>query len=175
MSDNTAAPKESSERREWRNLALWLFFMLIIFGFGFLDDSKRGVNIVSLLIPSVISFALGAAWLVRATFEWFRADPKPLSSLELKEFRSKLHDSAIARYSIAVVLICCAFFITDAKENLWWLAIFLLLWAAILAREVTYLLILGGGAFLIFDGLASISVSAAIIIGALIIASAVRR
>ena len=173
MSDASAVAKESSQRREWRNLALWLIFMLAIFGFGFLDDNSRGVRSVG--APLVIAYVIGVLWLVRAAVEWARADPRPLSPIELKEFQSRLHGSAAARYSIAVVLICGAIFISDAKPNAWWLGIFLALWAAVLAREISFLFILAGGGYLLLAGLASIPVSIAIIIGALIIAAAVRR
>jgi hypothetical protein len=173
MSDDSTVSKESSVRREWRNLALWLIFMLALFGLAFFDDSSRGVK--STGAPLVISYVLGVIWLVRAAIEWARADPRPLSPIELKDFQSKLHGSATARYSIAVVLLCGAIFIVDAKPNAWWLGVFLALWAAVLAREISFLFILVGGGYLLFTGLASIPVSVAIIIGALIIASAMRR
>jgi len=173
MSENTAPIKDSSERREWRNLALWLFFMLAIFGFAFLDDSSRGVN--SLSIPVAVAYVIGVFWLIRAIVGWVRADGKPLSPIELKEFQAILHNSVVARYSIAVVLICAAIFIADAKPSAWWIGILLALWAAVLVREITFLLILLGGGYLLVIGLASLPVSIAIIIGALIIAAAMRK
>lgn len=173
MNDASTVARESSHRREWRNLALWLSFMLAIFGLSFLDDSSRGIK--SGGVPFVIAYLVGVAWLIRAAVEWVRADPKPLSQTELSEFKSKLHGSAAARYSIAVVLVCGAIFFLDAKPNTWWLSVFLALWAAVLAREISYLFILVGGGYLLLEGIASIPASVAIIIGALIVASAMRR
>ena len=125
--------------------------MLAIFGFTFLDDSSRAIK--STHAPFVIAYVLGLIWFIRAAIEWVRADPRPLSQIELKEFQSKLHGSAAARYSIAVVLICGAIYFSDAKPNAWWLGIFLVLWAAVLAREITFLFILAGGGYLLFAGL----------------------
>ncbi len=76
MSDDSTVSKESSERREWRNLALWLIFMLAVFGFAFLDDSSRGVK--STGAPLVIAYVIGVVWLIRSAIEWARANPRPL-------------------------------------------------------------------------------------------------
>ena len=117
MNDSRVPIKETSERREWRNLALGLFFMLVIFGFAFIEDRSRGGN--NLGAPVVVAYVIGAFWFIRSIVGWIRADAKPLSPDDLKDFQAKLHGSAVARYSIGIVLICGALFIADAKPNAW--------------------------------------------------------
>jgi len=173
MNETAVPTKQSSARREWRNLALLLLFMLGLFGLAFFDDSSRSATSVG--VSFAIAYTIGLFWLIRAFVEWIRADSKPLTAGELKEFQHHLHNSAPARYSLAIMVVCGAIFIADAKPNEWWIAAVLALWAAILAREITILLIVIGGAYFLFLGIASLPVSIAVIIGALIIAAAVRK
>ena len=64
---------------------------------------------------------------------------------------------------------------TDKKGEGWLFAIGLFIYALIRAREISILVLLVGGAILIFKGVAALPVSVAVIIGALIIASAMKR
>jgi hypothetical protein len=79
------------------------------------------------------------------------------------------------RYPLAILIVVASIWVSEIKPNLWWLGVIGAIYAAILAREAS-LLILGVGAiYLVFKGIASLPVGVAIIVGALIIASAVKR
>ena len=58
---------------------------------------------------------------------------------------------------------------------MWWLAAIAVVVALFQARELALIVIIGISAYWLLVGIASLPVSAAIIIGALIIASAIRR
>jgi hypothetical protein len=81
------------------------------------------------------------------------------------------------RYASAAVMIWGAVWLLqsnkDGKDA--WLAIGLLIYALIRAREISLLLLGVGALWLLFHGVAALPVSVAIIIGAIIIASAMRR
>jgi hypothetical protein len=62
---------------------------------------------------------------------------------------------------------------TEAKDA--WLAVGLLIYAMIRAREISLFLLAIGAIWLLFRGVAALPVGAAIIIGAIIIASAMRH
>lgn len=170
--DQELLPPPSSERAEWRSLFMWLAFMLGLFGLAFLDDRSR--NISSLSAPFLVAYTLGLLWLVRSFIAWRRASDRAFSQDELQLFQHKLHGHWFSRYSIATVLICGAVFIPEAKPKFWWVSIFLALWAAVLARELSLLLFAAAGLYFVFKELASVPVSVAIVIGACIIAYAIQ-
>lgn len=171
--DEEIPTSPSSERSEWRSLFLWLAFMLGLFGLAFLDDRSR--NVSSLSAPFLVAYVLGLLWLVRSFIAWRRASDRILSQEELTAFQGRLHAHWFSRYSIATVLLCGALFIPEAKPKFWWLSIFLALWAAVLARELSLLLLAAAGLYFVFKGLASVPVSVAIVIGACIIAYAIQK
>lgn len=79
------------------------------------------------------------------------------------------------RYPLAALICVGAWWLSDIKPNMWWVGIIGVIYAMILAREIS-LLVLGIGAiYLVVQGIASLPVSIAIIIGALIIASAIKQ
>lgn len=84
-------------------------------------------------------------------------------------------DKWYVRYPIAVLLLGVAWWLVTQRENLWWLSIILVVSAAVYAREVSLLLLLALGAYLLFQGVAALPVSIAVIIGAIIIANANKR
>jgi hypothetical protein len=170
MSEASSQLETGSARKEWRSIFLWLLFMLALFGLAFLDDQSRGVSSVSL--PVTFAYLIGLVWLVRSFVEWRRASPKILSAEELKHFQSRLRAHWFSRYSIAAVLLCGVVVISEAKPQFWWLSLFLVLWAAVLAREISFLFIAAAGLYYLARSLASLPVSVAIIIGACIIAYA---
>lgn len=169
--DKELPPPPSSERSEWGGLFLWLAFMLGLFGLAFLDDRSRNVSSVS--APFLVAYVLGLLWLVRSFIAWRRASDRAFSQDELTLFQHKLHGHWFSRYSIATVLICGAVFIPEAKPKFWWASIFLALWAAVLGRELSLLLLATAGLYFVFKGLASVPVSVAIVISACIIAYAI--
>jgi len=79
------------------------------------------------------------------------------------------------RYPAAVLIVWFAVEIWTQKPGAWWLALLALLYAAWFAREVAGVAIVLGGIYLLFQGIAALPVSVAIVIGALIIASALRK
>ncbi len=82
------------------------------------------------------------------------------------------------RYPMAGVTFFGAWFLVDAKPHLWWLAAIAVIYGLVLAKELGFLALFGLGCIVvlwIFQGIASLPVSVAVIIGALIIAGAVSR
>ena len=84
-------------------------------------------------------------------------------------------DKWYVRYPIAFLLLAAAWWLATERENLWWLSVILVLSAAVYAREVSFLLLLALGAYLLFQGIAALPVSVAVIIGAFIIAAAIKK
>ena len=79
------------------------------------------------------------------------------------------------RYPLAALICVGAWWLSDIKPNMWWVGIIGVIYAMILAREIS-LLVLGIGAiYFLVQGIASLPVSVAIIIGALIIASVIKQ
>jgi len=82
------------------------------------------------------------------------------------------------RYPFAGLMFFGAWFLVETKPGLWWLAAVLAIYGLVLAKELGYLALFGLACLLgywLLQGIASIPVSVAVIIGALIIASAVRK
>ena len=86
------------------------------------------------------------------------------------------------RYPVAGLVFVGAWLLWEYRPHLWWVSAIGVVYGLVLAKEVgllAFYLSLGGvGIYLataIFQGLATLPVSAAIIIGAIIIASAVSR
>lgn len=86
------------------------------------------------------------------------------------------------RYPVAALAFGGAWFVWEWRPHLWWVSVIAVLYGLVLAKEVGllafYLSLAGIGIYLataIFQGLATLPVSAAIIIGAIIIAGAVSR
>jgi hypothetical protein len=84
-------------------------------------------------------------------------------------------DKWYVRYPIAFLLLAAAWWLASERENVWWLSIVLVVSAAVYAREVSFLLLLALGAYLLFQGIAALPVSVAVIIGAFIIAGAIKK
>lgn len=76
---------------------------------------------------------------------------------------------------MAGLLTWAAIWVLSDRPNAWWAAVALILYALCCAREVAGILLVGGGIYLLFRGVAALPVSAAIIIGACIIASALTK
>jgi hypothetical protein len=79
------------------------------------------------------------------------------------------------RYPLAVLMLWGAWFMLEKKPHLWWMAAILALAALVQARELALLAIGIGLIYAVFQGIAALPVSVAIIIGAIIIASALRK
>lgn len=82
------------------------------------------------------------------------------------------------RYPLAGLVFFGAWFLVETKPGLWWLAAIVAIYGLVLAKELGYLVLIGLACLVgywIFQGIASLPVSVAVIIGALIIASAVSK
>lgn len=163
----------SSERKEWRNLFLSLLFFVAIFGIAAIDDLSNGIN--TLGNAFWIAYLIGVVWLVISLTCWMQAENKQISGIELEKLKKKIFGAWYARYSLAIVLVCFAIVIPETKNHKWWESLIPLLWAAFLAREVSIVLLVGAGAYLLYKGVAALPVSIAVIVGAVIIAIAIKR
>lgn len=79
------------------------------------------------------------------------------------------------RYPLAGLLVWGAAALYAEKPQAWWASLAFVIWAMVLAKEISLLVLLVGAAILLFQGVAALPVSVAVIIGAIIIASALRR
>ena len=79
------------------------------------------------------------------------------------------------RYTIALAIVAFAALLVTEVSYLWPIAAFLVLDAAVLARELSLLLVTLGVLWLVYKLLAALPVSVAIILGALIIATGIAR
>ena len=84
-------------------------------------------------------------------------------------------DKWYIRYPVAALCMAGAWLVVTYKDTLWWLSILLVLAGCVYAREVSLVLLVVGGIYLLFLGIAALPVSVAVIIGALVIAWAVKR
>ena len=79
------------------------------------------------------------------------------------------------RYPLAGLILWGAFTVVSQENHIWWWPVLLALWAAWLARELSLIVLFIAICYALLKGIASLPVSAAVIIGAIIIASALRR
>lgn len=82
------------------------------------------------------------------------------------------------RYPLAGLMFFGAWFLVETHPGYWWLASAAAIYGLVLAKELGYLVLFGLACVMgywLLQGIASIPVSVAVIIGALIIASAVRK
>lgn len=176
LADRTPPPSEpspSSARSEWRRLFLYPAVMLVFIGMAFWNDSSADLRDAS---PAILTaYVVGVVWLIRALLAWLNASPVVMDPAEVETLRSQVASHWFSRYSMATVVICAAIVVLETKPQFWWMACIAVLWAAFLAAEISFVLLIAGGAYLAFLGLASVPVSVAIVIGACIIAAAIRR
>lgn len=93
----------------------------------------------------------GADWLTRNEHKWW------------------------VRYPTAALLSGGCLWLVKAAPGLWWVAAIGAIYAAVLARELVLVLLAIGAVWWLSEGIAALPVSAAIILGAIIIASALRK
>jgi hypothetical protein len=89
--------------------------------------------------------------------------------------QEEAEDKWYFRYPLAALCLWGAWHFSETKPDKWWLAGIAVLAAAAFAREVSLLLLGIGLISLVFQGIASLPVSVAVLIGAVIIASAIRK
>lgn len=88
--------------------------------------------------------------------------------------QAEFEDKWYVRYTIAALFLWGAFDSSIIKPDKEWLSWLAVICAAFFARELSFLLIIGGILYAVFQGMASLPVSVAIIIGACIIAGAIK-
>ncbi len=93
------------------------------------------------------------------------------SAREQAEFVDKWY----VRYPMASLFLWVAFDSSIIKPDKEWLSWLAVIFAAFFARELSILLIVGGILYAVFQGMASLPVSVAVIIGACIIAGAIKK
>ncbi len=111
-----------------------------------------------------------------ATTEQHRLDK--LNAIKAAEYQKKeadILDQWWFRYPLAVLLIVVAWWIEDVKPHAWWISVILVLMAIVNARELALWIIGLALVWAMIAGIAALPVAVAIIVGALIIASAINR
>jgi len=83
-------------------------------------------------------------------------------------------DRWYVRYPMAALMLWGAWMFLENDKSLW-MVVGATLMAAFLAREISLLILVGMLIYLVFQGIAALPVSVAVIIGAIIIASAMRK
>lgn len=82
------------------------------------------------------------------------------------------------RYPMAGLLFCGSWFLVETKPQLWWVAVCAVIYGLVLAKELGFLALFGLACIVglwVLQGIASLPVSLAVILGALIIAVAVSK
>ncbi|WP_447937677.1 hypothetical protein [Thermomonas fusca] len=87
------------------------------------------------------------------------------------EFESKWY----FRYPMAALMAGGGIYLIVENERIWWLGALLCIVALFQAWEMLLLGLLAGAIYLVFKGIAALPISVAIVVGALIIASALAR
>jgi hypothetical protein len=103
------------------------------------------------------------------------SERKQCVEADIRKREEDFEDSWYFRYPVAGVMLWCAWYILTTKSKLWWMAILLVLVAFVFAREVSKVLLAIGMVVLIVYGISLLSVSVAVIFGAIIIALALKR
>jgi hypothetical protein len=94
-----------------------------------------------------------------------------------KKYWADLWRKPGVRYASAALLVLGAVLLLqgDGREKTWFLAAILFVYALIRARELSLLVLGLGAVYLLFIGVAALPISIAVIVGALIIAAAIRK
>lgn len=168
-------------KKRLRNALITLIVTLAVTGWAFgyvLVQGQVGMETLWLL-----PFLLTGLWV---SYRYWKTthltEPTPeaqerqrTAELEKQRKAEEFENKWYVRYPIAVLILWGAWYIVDKKPDSWWIAALVALAAIYFARELALLLIGIGLIYLLFQGIAALPVSIAIIIGAIIIASALKR
>lgn len=97
-----------------------------------------------------------------------------IAALEYQKKEDYVMEQWWFRYPSAALMVVGAWWLSEVKPNLWWVSVLLVLVAMIFARELSGWIIGLAILWAVFTGIAALPVATAIIIGALIIASAMK-
>lgn len=139
----------------------WYAWLIALMGFGLFTSE---------LLKSRIKVLTSAGEIEAKRLETQRQLKEDASRRRYAE----IENSWYVRYPVASLFVYGAW-ITEEKENQWWLSIGFLLMAAFFAREISLLVLVGVILYMLFQGIAALPVSVAVIIGAIIISNAIRN
>ena len=106
--------------------------------------------------------------------EYGKEVEEKLNEEKLRQAQER-EDKWYVRYPMAILFLALAWWLLKVNEELWWASIFFVVVAAVSARELSLIALLCLGGYLLFIGVAALPVSVAVIVGALIIASAIKK
>lgn len=164
--------------------SIWLFFKTR-------DDAETAATVIACL--AIALFALGGYLYLEikpkkvfvlseaAQFEQLRLQSEKAlvdeenakQSIEEAEKWALIEERWWYRYGVATLILIGAWGLHEYKPNLWWVSLIAILAAMVYTRELSIFIIGIIAIWLIFQGLASLSVTGAILIGACIIAFAI--
>jgi hypothetical protein len=160
-------------KRHWGETTIFLLGATLLYGFHIFrtDLSQLPPHDVALFT----AWCVGVVWLFRSAIAWIKSDREQRPIEEVNKYFTEYCERPIVRYSLALMFLCAGIWISGEKPHLWWFIFPASLLSAYFAREVAIVglvLIVG---ILLFKGIASLPVSVAIVLGAMIIAGAIRR
>lgn len=177
------------DRRRYTDMAIVAAIFSPVVGLfvsmGVKSDSVGFAGWIAAILAALIGGLL--VFLIYRKKQVFVPDPSPpivLSEAEIEaQAKAKAKWERIERqwwyrYPVAGLVFFVAWFLVEAKPHLWWLAAIAVIYGLVLAKELGFLALIGLACiagYWILQGVASLPVSVAVIIGALIIASAVSK
>jgi hypothetical protein len=162
-----------------------LFVLSLFVGFG-LDAALSSLGIADSRLSLWLIVPLDAL-IVVPTGRWWWRRQKMLAAMTPEErtafakmreqYWEHLWQRWWMRYASSVLAICAAVWLLDsAKRDVdRWFAAGLFIYALIRAREISLALLAVGAAYLVFQGIAALPLSVAVIVGAMIIAGAMKK
>lgn len=186
--------EEIPDRKRYSDLAIVVILFSMPVGlFAIMGFESSGEAALTAWSAAAIATLLGCVigFLIYRKKQVFVPDPTVPIVLSEDEIKAQAESKAKweriekqwwYRYPLAGLVFFGAWFLVETKPNLWWLAAIVAIYGLVLAKELGYLVLVGlvflAGLWLfqgVFQGIASLPVSVAVIIGALIIAGAVSK
>lgn len=182
------------DRRRYVDLGIviLLFAMPItlFIGLGFDSPGESRLMIWSIVGAFILSGFTVCFFVYRKKKVFIPDPPQPVvlseaeikARAEAKERWERIEKRWWYRYPLAGMMFLGAWFLVDTKPQLWWVATCAVIYGLVLAKELGFLALFGLACIVglwifqgIVQGISSLPVSLAVIIGALIIAVAVSR
>lgn len=177
------------DRQRYTDMAIVAVLFLPVVGlFVYMGIESASAGFVG-WIAAIVAALLGGLmiFLIYRKKQVFVPDPPSLIVLSEDEIKAQAETKAKweriekrwwYRYPMAGLAFFGAWFIVQTKPQLWWVAAIAVLYGLVLAKELGFLALFGLACiagYWILQGVASLPVSVAVIIGALIIAGAVSK
>lgn len=175
--------KHSLRQRILHAIGVIIFGGAIIAGVVAFILEKLQINNTASAVIVLLSYVpvFWLAWLTFKNKESVTVIPPPPSpeqeqaAAEVRRKEEEFYDKWWVRYLMAGVMFAGAVYFSSIKPDKWLVPAIFVIVGIIMMRELLFIGIAIGAIWLLFSGLASLPVSAAIIIGAIIIASALRK